>query len=721
MTFKLNLFRLSFKHQLRRFFQDRGQLWTSSRKTTAWKWILVILIGLFVGLCGAFVQAMTLILTNWKFDVSNGLIDEDNWASAFFSYLSISLLYSAITAVLCWHVAEAAGSGIAELKAFLNGISLKSVVRVRVMLGKIIGVCFTVASGLPLGKEGPMIHIGAIMGAVLSQGKTITFGFDTSWTKFQDFRSDRSKRDFVTYGAAAGIAAAFKAPIGGILFTLEEGASFWSTSLTFRAFFCAMISMLVVSILFSGNGFGKSTSESMFSFGEFDNIDSGKTNYRMYELPIFILIGIIGGALGSFFNHIHLRCTRYREKYIDEKWKRVSELLFFTFIMASISFIFPLIWQDCTDKPVDSNDDFSSQETSLLDDLVKFQCGEGKYNQLASLYFTSSDISLRQLFHFREYEGEGNSSFTAGPLVMFFVPYYLMSACSAGLFAPVGLFVPILISGAALGRLFGHLLNNAFPGYVADSGTYALIGAASMLGGMARMTISGTVILLEAAGNMAYLLPLMVTFGAARYAGNAINLGIYEMNLLNIQKMPFLPASLQNIGLLTYFPITEIMISPVICFKEIEKVSRVYEILSSTTHNGFPVLGKNGHLSGLVLRKTLCSLLKLKAFSVPQMSAAQSLPATPIVPQVSSNANVPQLPWGRNSPATSLVTQSQNDQLQSISTDMGSPKKQINLSPAGTIFYDNLERNYPKYPKIEEIKLTGNEPVMFHLFLLIII
>jgi H+/Cl- antiporter ClcA len=96
--------------------------------------------------------------------------------------------YGLIAGLLCVLVPMAAGSGIPEIKAFLNGISLRGLVRLRVLLAKVVGVCFSVSSGIPIGKEGPMIHIGSIIGAALSQGKTLTLGFDTSWTKFQDFR-----------------------------------------------------------------------------------------------------------------------------------------------------------------------------------------------------------------------------------------------------------------------------------------------------------------------------------------------------------------------------------------------------------------------------------------------------------------------------------------------------------------------------------------------------
>ena len=59
--------------------------------------------------------------------------------------------------------------------------------------------------------------------------------------------------------------------------------------------------------------------------------------------------------------------------------------------------------------------------------------------------------------------------------------------------------MPSLLSGAVLGRLLGNLANKFYP-ELAFANTYALIGAAAVLGGMARMTISLTVILLECTG-----------------------------------------------------------------------------------------------------------------------------------------------------------------------------------------------------------------------------
>jgi len=105
----------------------------------------------------------------------------------------------------------------------------------RTLLTKAIGVLFSVAGGLFVGKEGPMIHSGGVVGAGIPMLESVTFPkLTTRLRKSFNIRNDREKRDFVAAGSAAGVAAAFGAPIGGLLFSLEEGASFWNQKLTWR-------------------------------------------------------------------------------------------------------------------------------------------------------------------------------------------------------------------------------------------------------------------------------------------------------------------------------------------------------------------------------------------------------------------------------------------------------------------------------------------------------
>jgi chloride channel 7 len=642
------------KHQIRRFYQSRGHFWTASRKTTAWRWFLVVLAGLLIAFVGGFVTILTETLMEWRLETCYKMMDEGNTAGAFFAFQFISMFLVIIAGALCWKEPPAAGSGIPEIKAFLNGVNISSIVTVPVLVAKVIGMCFSVAAGLPLGKEGPMIHAGSIIGAIVSQGNTLSRKYATSsWNVFQDLRNDRTKRDFVTFGAAAGIAAAFRAPIGGILFTLEEGASFWSTNTTFRAFMCALITQLTIGLLFPEEA---TSATGMFALGQFENLYDGRANFYVYELPMFIAIGCLGGALGALFNHINYLFSLYRMRKIATKPKRLLELILITLAMSFISFILPLCWQQCTPMP-EENEDTTEQEKELYERLVQFQCKEGYYNQLASLYFTSGDLAMRQLFHFREVDGMGNQSFGSGPLILFFIPYFFLAAITPGIMAPAGLFVPTLLAGAALGRLIGHWMNLAAGGDVADSGTYALIGAAAILGGMARMTIAGCVIVLEACGNITYLLPLMVTFGAARYTGNIFNEPMYDIQL-KLKHMPFLEGSLHSLGMLNYHPVSEIMSRPVVCLREVDKVKRVMEVLTTTNHNGFPIVSADGRLRGLILRRALCTLLKSKAYSTP------------------------------------------SERL----SDGG-----IVLAPAATVMYDSLHRVYPNYPTVKQVKLSDKE------------
>lgn len=260
-------------------FSNRGQWWTTGKKRALKRWVLTFCVGVLQALVAAVCNFGSRFLSHLKFDHVYDLLKEsaatnptttysttddlfvedmavagagggdDNEGGpksgmhAFVAFLLYQTIFAALASLFVWIEPVAAGSGIPEVKCFLNGIDLPRIVRVKTLVCKVVGVLFSVAAGLPVGKEGPMVHSGAVVAAGISQGKTRFGGMDTSFSKFSDFRNDREKRDFVACGAAAGVASAFGAPIGGVLFSLEEGASYWSTKLTWRAFFCAMTTL----------------------------------------------------------------------------------------------------------------------------------------------------------------------------------------------------------------------------------------------------------------------------------------------------------------------------------------------------------------------------------------------------------------------------------------------------------------------------------------------
>ena len=107
---------------------------------------------------------------------------------------------------------------------------------------KIFALSLSVAAGLCVGKEGPLAHIGAVIGIAVI---FLPFEF------MKKFRNECSKREIACAGAAAGVSAAFGAPIGGTLFIYEisRPSTFWSFELTWKIFFCSSISTFILNIL----------------------------------------------------------------------------------------------------------------------------------------------------------------------------------------------------------------------------------------------------------------------------------------------------------------------------------------------------------------------------------------------------------------------------------------------------------------------------------------
>lgn len=415
---------------------------------------------------GIFVELGSTSLMNFKLDITTRSMSKSveaaaaygpqsgnsqSWAAkGFFMYMFLSLSYALMAGLLCWYEPAAIGSGIPEVKAYLNGVNLERAVRKRVLFAKVVGMIFSVASGLPLGKEGPMIHAGSIIGVEVAEGDFILARKIRSlftgvrevdmrrmnWSRFQKFRNDASKRDFVTIGAAAGVAAAFQAPIGGILFTLEEGASFWSVLLTFRAFLCAMVVVLTLLLLNEGVlltvDATRATADvtKLISSGiELTQTDG--VTFSGYSLVHFAVMGAGGGMMGAFFNLINKRVTQLRMQHYDRMWKRLAELLALTVAFSFTAFVLSYLWgvNSSLCKPMPNvRDDLSLG-------LISFNCDATQYNEVASLFMVPPVTALQSLFNGVAGQDE-TALFTTSALLLFGIPYFFFAAFTSGTSIP---------------------------------------------------------------------------------------------------------------------------------------------------------------------------------------------------------------------------------------------------------------------------------------------
>jgi chloride channel 7 len=219
--------------------------------------------------------------------------------------------------------------------------------------------------------------------------------------------------------------------------------------------------------------------------------------------------------------------------------------------------------------------------------------------------------------------------FSTAALLGFSFPYFFLAFMTFGASIPSGLFIPSLLSGAALGRIVGQALH-PFGGFAAP-GIYALVMASAVLGGVSRMTISLALILLEATGNLSLLLPLSLSLFLSRWVGNVFNESIYHMHI-HLHQIPFLEPQCPKEARVHDLRVCEIMATDPQFLRPVSNVGRIYELLLATRHHCFPLLEEGHTVFGSISRDTMCTLLFLKAFSDGPEGGLGGPARTPVLP-----------------------------------------------------------------------------------------
>ncbi|BAC92123.1 chloride channel protein [Gloeobacter violaceus] len=224
------------------------------------------LIGLVAGLAAVILKQGADLLSHWRLD-----------AAGSFGWWVLPLLGLLGGVTAGWLVErfapEASGSGIPQVKAVLARVPMA--LDLRVALVKLVGTMVTLGSGFPLGREGPTIQIGAALANQLSR-----------WVP----TSPAYRRQLVAAGAGAGLAAAFDAPIAGVIFVVEQLLQNVSGLTLGVAILASFIGAVLSRVL---GGFSFDLKSSMADF---------QTGFTVQEIPFYLLLGVMAGVLGALYN-----------------------------------------------------------------------------------------------------------------------------------------------------------------------------------------------------------------------------------------------------------------------------------------------------------------------------------------------------------------------------------------------------------------------------------
>ncbi|EER10849.1 chloride channel clc, putative, partial [Perkinsus marinus ATCC 50983] len=241
------------------------------------------------------------------------------------------------------------------------------------------------------------------------------------------------------------------------------------------------------------------------------------------------------------------------------------------------------------------------------DGIQAAMCDEGVdmgyYNPFAAMLLTDRDTSVKWLFSPRL----GEAEFPQGQLAAAGFIIFFLTLLTYGVAIPAGLFVPNIMLGACFGRLFGLWVGD----WASNPGVYAVMGAAGMMAGFTRMTISLTVIVIELVGDLRLLPAVMVTVVVSKQVADMFNKGAYDI-VSELRGYPYIEElSIYDERNMAGRDVTYRMsAAPLSGFGEVESLGRIQEVLSSCTHNAFTIQDHSHRLLGVVMRSNIVDWVK---------------------------------------------------------------------------------------------------------------
>lgn len=395
----------------------------------------------------------------------------------------------------------------------------------------VVASSVTIGFGGSVGAEGPIVYTGAAIGSNLGAAFRL---------------SPRTLMILVGCGAAAGIAGIFKAPIAGMLFTLEV-LMIDLTSVTVMPLLISSITSATIAYIYTGFEFE-------FFFVQSDTFLAAK-------IPYVLVLGLLCGLVSLYFT----RAMNFMEKFFKRFRNPWNKTAVGCAILAALVFIFPPLY------------------------------GEG-YTSINSLLSGDTSAILNgSLFY-----SEGDTPwFIITFILLIIITKAFATSATNGAGGVGGTFAPSLYVGCMTGFLFAYIVNLFGIGIPLSTKNFALIGMSGVMSGVMHAPLMAIFLTAELTGGYDLFLPLLIVSTIAY--GTIRIFQPYSIYTMRLARRGELLTHHKDKAVLTLLKLDNVIENDFLPVKPHWNLKQMVDTISKSSRNLFPVVDDDGVLLGVVI------------------------------------------------------------------------------------------------------------------------
>ncbi|MEZ7874126.1 MAG: chloride channel protein [Bacteroidales bacterium] len=397
------------------------------------------------------------------------------------------------------------------------------------MWSSVVSSSLTIGFGGSVGAEAPIVYTGAAIGSNVAR-----------WMGL----SSKHMTILLGCGAAGAVAGIFKAPLAGILFTLEI--------LLFNISMTSILPLLVSAVT--------ATTISYFFLGDKVVFANSILPFSMSNIPFYIALGIVSGFISLYF----IRMTLKMEDRISSVKGDYKRWAISAISLGLLIFIFPPLY----------GEGYQSL-TSLLNNDTQGAIGPSIFSAII------------------EYKWFIPLFFTA----IIFFKVWAMSFTNAG-GGVGGTFGPTLFIGGVTGFVLARVINLTGL-YILPEANFALVGMAGLMAGVMQAPMTAIFLIAEITGGYTLLIPLIVT--AAISFATIRTFETYSIYTKRIAKLGALLTHNSDQAVLTLLKTADLIEKDFRILSINGSLRDIIEQVRKSRRNIFPVIDDDGKLQGIIL------------------------------------------------------------------------------------------------------------------------